>query len=42
MKYDKEKIKEALDKPGLALANENHQWTDEERRLYEEAIAMLT
>ena len=31
----------ALDILALALADHHHQWTDEERRLYEEAIAML-
>ena len=28
---------EALDKLGVALADHNHQWTDEEHRIYEEA-----
>jgi hypothetical protein len=32
----------ALDKLSLALAVHNHQWTDEERRLYERAMALLT
>ena len=35
-------ITKALDKLGIALAVHNHQWTAEERRLYEEAIAILT
>lgn len=29
----------ALDALGLALADHNHQWTDAERDLYEQAIA---
>jgi hypothetical protein len=35
-------ITKALDKLGIALAVHNHQWTDEERRLYERAVAILT
>jgi hypothetical protein len=34
-------ITKALDKLGIALADHNHQWTAEERRLYERAIAIL-
>ena len=32
----------ALDKLGLALTDHEHQWTNEERRLYERAMASLT
>jgi hypothetical protein len=32
----------ALDKLALALTDHEHQWTDEERRLYERAMAILT
>jgi hypothetical protein len=32
----------ALDKLALALAGHNHQWIDDERRLYEKAIDILT
>lgn len=32
----------ALDKLALALTDHNHQWADEERGLYEEAIGILT
>lgn len=39
---NKQIITKALDKLGLALADHNHQWTDEERRLYERAMAILT
>ena len=35
-------ITKTLDRLGIALADHNHQWTDEERGLYEEAIAILT
>lgn len=35
-------IVEALDALGLALTNYKHQWTDEERRLYDNAIKLLT
>jgi len=35
-------IIEALDKLALALTEHHHQWVDEERRLYEEAISVLT
>lgn len=34
---DKQKITAALDALGLALANHDHRWTPEERKLYEEA-----
>lgn len=37
-----EVIKEALDKLALALVDHNHQWTDDERKLYDEAMRMLT
>ena len=42
---DKKKVEViigALDKLGLALTGHNHQWTNEERRLYERAIGILT
>ncbi len=35
-------IVNALDKLGVALSAHNHEWTDEERLLYEEAIGTLT
>jgi hypothetical protein len=38
---DKVKLIKALDKLSLALTKHNHQWTKEESRLYEEAIAVL-
>ena len=34
-------VKKALDTLGVALASHNHTWTDEERELYERAIACL-
>jgi len=42
---DKKKLEaiiEALNKLALALTDHKHQWTAEERRLYERAIAILT
>ncbi len=40
---DKEQtVIKTLDILALALANQGHQWTEEERRLYERAIALLT
>ncbi len=38
----KNKLIEVLDVLGLALADEGHVWTDKERQLYEESIAILT
>jgi hypothetical protein len=35
----RELITRALDTLGLALTDHHHQWTDEERALYERAIA---
>ena len=35
-------IVNALDALALALTNHDHQWTDEERSLYEKAISILT
>jgi len=35
-------IVKALDKLALALSDHEHQWTTEERSLYEKAIASLT
>ncbi len=34
-------IQQALDSLGMALANHNHTWTDEERKSYETACAIL-
>jgi len=34
-------IIDALDKLALALTDHKHQWTSEERRLYERAMAIL-
>jgi len=42
MKDEKEVIIRAIDKLGLALAEHNHQWTVEERELYEKSISLLT
>ncbi len=39
---NKETVIEALDKLGLALAEHEHQWTVEERGLYERSISLLT
>ena len=42
---DKKKIQliiEALNMLALALTDHKHQWTAEERRLYERAMAILT
>ncbi len=40
-KVIKSKLIQALDSMGLALANKNHFWTDEERKLYETAVSLL-
>jgi hypothetical protein len=37
----KAEVLSALDALGLALAGHDHQWTDEERRLYEHAVEVL-
>ncbi|HEU4345781.1 MAG TPA: hypothetical protein VFU31_29885 [Candidatus Binatia bacterium] len=34
-------VGKALDVLALALADENHHWSDEERLAYEQAIALL-
>jgi len=39
---NKQTIIRALDKLALALTDHNHQWTDDERGLYEEASGILT
>jgi hypothetical protein len=39
---DKRIIIRALDKLALALTDHNHQWSNEERKLYERARAILT
>jgi len=39
---NKQVIIRALDKLALALTDHNHQWTNEERRLYEKAIRIFT
>ena len=36
-----ESIRKALNTLGVALADEKHTWTDEERKLYESAIDVL-
>jgi hypothetical protein len=36
------KILDALDALGLALADHGHKWTDHERRLYEDAVAIAS
>ena len=36
------KLLEALDALGVALAGQDHVWTNEERRLYEEAASLLS
>jgi hypothetical protein len=38
---DKDLIVGALDSLGLALAKHEHQWTDGERAIYEEALKTL-
>ena len=38
---DKQIILDALDSLGLALVEHGHVWTDEERKLYEDAVRML-
>lgn len=40
-KEDKKKILDALDMLALTLTEYNHQWTDEQRRRYDEATALL-
>lgn len=35
-------IIKALDALGLALSNHDHVWTDEERQLYESAVAIAS
>jgi hypothetical protein len=39
---DKQLIIDALDTLACILTDYNHQWTDEERQLYEKAISLLT
>jgi len=39
---DVQTIITALDKLAVTLTTYEHQWTDEERNLYEKAIAILT
>ena len=41
MNVDKQLIIKALDMLGCALADYHHQWTDEERELYEQSIELL-
>lgn len=41
-KLDKKQILAALDLLALALVDHDHQWTYEERRHYEEAVAALS
>jgi len=38
---DKQLIIKALNKLALALTDYNHQWTNEERNLYEKAMVLL-
>lgn len=38
---EKSKLLNCLDLLGVALATHGHQWTDEERQAYEEAVTML-
>ena len=38
---DRKKILDALDMLALALTEYGHQWTDEQRRRYDEATALL-
>lgn len=38
---DKKIVIEALDKLGLALADHGHEWTAEERDLYERSVSLL-
>ncbi|XUX01019.1 MAG: hypothetical protein TUN42_03240 [Dehalogenimonas sp.] len=33
---------DALNALGVALADHGHQWTNDERELYEKAVALLT
>ena len=40
-KEKSEIVIEALDKLALALTDHEHQWTNEERKLYERAISIL-
>jgi hypothetical protein len=39
---NKATIVKALNALALALTDHNHQWTKEERRLYERAMSLLT
>jgi hypothetical protein len=41
-KETKKIIVKALNALALALTDHSHQWTNEERHLYEKAIAILT
>jgi hypothetical protein len=36
-----QKILEALDAMGVALADHGHNWTEKERRLYEDSVSLL-
>jgi hypothetical protein len=40
--FDDSLVLGALDSLGVALTNHNHQWTDGERAIYEEAAGILT
>lgn len=38
---DRKKILDALDMLAIALTEYNHQWTEEQHRLYDQAVAIL-